>query len=106
MKSFQEYVKESTVSRTVKPTVKFIVKGPNSFDELLTSPEIKKRSGPNTNIFDASDNERVKKAQGGNKMNALVALYSGDFDEIACAMGGKAIAGGFEWFCLAVNVEI
>lgn len=106
MKTFEKYLEEASVSYTVKPTKRFRVKGPETFKDLQAHPDIKKNAGPNTEVFDASNEERVKKAPGENKWNALLAMYGNDEDEIACAKGGAAKDGGFEWFCLAVKVSV
>lgn len=101
MKKFKEFLESyDSYSKTHRFT-RFRVSGPKTFDEVKKHPEVLKRAGPHTYMFDASDVERVRLAPGDNKFNAIQALYSNDEDEIVCA---KTMDG--HWVCAAINVMV
>lgn len=91
---------ESSVHYTTQPNKRFRVKGKMSFSELKNHPDVVKKSGPNTSVIDVTNEDRVKKAPGENKWNAMNALYGRDDDEVVCASTGD------DWVCLAVGVKI
>ena len=72
-----------------------------TFAEVKRSAEIRKHSGPHTTVIDVSTEDRVAKAPGENKWNAMRALFAQDDDEIACAKVSIS-----EWVCAAINVQI
>jgi len=92
---------ESKVTYKTLPTTKFKVLGVKSFEELKQHPDLLRRTGNYTTIIDVSNEERVAKASGENKWNAMRAIYGHDEDEIVCA---KAFHN--EWVCMAINVMV
>lgn len=96
-----EVVNESAVHYTTQPTRRFRVSDVYSFEVLKEHSKVLEHSGPNTTVFDVSNEERVRLAPGDNKWNAMRALYGQDDDEIVCAYAGSG-----SWICLAINVAI
>jgi hypothetical protein len=94
-------IKESAVNYRKMPTVRFRVPKVQSFEELKNHPDVLKRMGPHTVVFDVSDEERVARTPGENKWNAMRALFGYDEDEIVCARCAPD-----EWICMAVNVMV
>jgi hypothetical protein len=100
----QELVAEAPVIRTTRPGVRrFYIESPTplTFSDVKNHPNVLKYAGPNTYIFDATNEERVKLAPGENKWNAMTRLFGHDSDEIACANSHD----GKWWLCLAINIE-
>lgn len=91
---------EAKVTYTKQPTKRFRVAEKISFDKLKNNEKLKKYLGPNTVIFDVTDNDVIKAAPGENKWNAMTRLFGRDEDEITCAFTGH------EWLCLAINVNL
>ena len=95
-----DQILESKVQYTTQPNRRLRVNEKISFSQLKQHPGILKHSGPNTTVVDVTDEERVKKAPGENKWNAISKMYWNDDDEIVCANTGD------NWICVAINVKI
>jgi len=92
---------EASVSYKTLPNARYWVSGAETFEQLKKHSDIVKRMGPHTSIFDVTDEDRVKKAPGENKWNAMKALYGYDEDEIVCAKSFKD-----SWVCMSINVKV